>query len=135
MRNDGEDSFLCRLEECDDSNLLDSDGCSKNCRMETGFNCKGESISVSVVKIGINLLGKSRANFYAKANITRLNKVEVELIKFVILFAELNMCVDIEEGGSSPVEKWHVMSLEMKHIWSLQTEIHGFIYIQSGELS
>lgn len=78
MRNDGENSFLCRLEECDDSNLLDGDGCSKKCRMEAGFNCKGESISVSVVKMGISLLGKSRANFYGKANITRLNKVEVE---------------------------------------------------------
>lgn len=43
------------------------------------------------------------------------------------------MPVDIEEGGSSPVEKWHMMSLEMKHIWSLQTEMHGFIYIQSGD--
>lgn len=78
MANDGEYSFLCRLEECDDSNLLDGDGCSKKCRMETGFNCKGESISVSVVKIGINLLGKSRTNFYGKTNITRLNNVEVE---------------------------------------------------------
>lgn len=45
------------------------------------------------------------------------------------------MPVDIEEGESSSVEKWHMMSLEMKHIWSLQTEMHGFIYIQSGELS
>lgn len=133
MRNDGEDSFLCRLEECDDNNLLDGDGCSKKCRMETGFNCKGESISVSVVKI--SRLGKSRANFYVKANITRLKKVEVEWIKFVILFAELNIRIDIEEGGSSPVEKWHMMSLEIKHIWSLQTEIHAFIYIQSRELS
>lgn len=51
MRNDREDSFLYRLEECDDSNLLDGDGCSKKCRMEMGFNCKGESILVSVVKL------------------------------------------------------------------------------------
>lgn len=55
MGNDGENSFHCRLEECDDSNLLDGDGCSKKCRMETGFNCKGESTSVSVVKIAISL--------------------------------------------------------------------------------
>lgn len=78
MRNDGEDSFFYRLEECDDNNLLDGDGCSKKCRMETGFNCKGESTLVSEVKTGITLLGKGRANFYGKANITRLNKVEVE---------------------------------------------------------
>lgn len=28
---------------------------------------------------------------------------------FVNLFAELNKCVDIEDGRSSPVEKWHMM--------------------------
>lgn len=46
MRNYGEDGSLFRSEECDDSNLLDGDGCSKKCDMETGFNCKGESVSV-----------------------------------------------------------------------------------------
>ncbi|XP_078791697.1 pappalysin-2 isoform X3 [Oryzias latipes] len=30
------------MEECDDSNLLDGDGCSKKCRQEPGFNCNGE---------------------------------------------------------------------------------------------
>uniref|UniRef100_A0A3B5A2A3 Pappalysin 2 n=1 Tax=Stegastes partitus TaxID=144197 RepID=A0A3B5A2A3_9TELE len=29
-------------EECDDSNLLDGDGCSKKCHKEVGFNCNGE---------------------------------------------------------------------------------------------
>uniref|UniRef100_A0A3Q3M9T1 Pappalysin 2 n=1 Tax=Mastacembelus armatus TaxID=205130 RepID=A0A3Q3M9T1_9TELE len=29
-------------EECDDSNLLDGDGCSKKCHKEMGFNCNGE---------------------------------------------------------------------------------------------
>uniref|UniRef100_A0A8C9Z982 Pappalysin 2 n=1 Tax=Sander lucioperca TaxID=283035 RepID=A0A8C9Z982_SANLU len=29
-------------EECDDSNLLDGDGCSKKCHMEMGFKCNGE---------------------------------------------------------------------------------------------
>uniref|UniRef100_A0AAQ4R5I2 Pappalysin 2 n=1 Tax=Gasterosteus aculeatus aculeatus TaxID=481459 RepID=A0AAQ4R5I2_GASAC len=33
---------LCRAEECDDSNLLDRDGCSKSCQKETDFNCNGE---------------------------------------------------------------------------------------------
>uniref|UniRef100_A0A3B3ZES9 Sushi domain-containing protein n=1 Tax=Periophthalmus magnuspinnatus TaxID=409849 RepID=A0A3B3ZES9_9GOBI len=28
--------------ECDDSNLLDGDGCSKKCHKETDFNCNGE---------------------------------------------------------------------------------------------
>lgn len=75
-------------------------------------------------------LGKGRANFYGKANTTRLNKVKVEWIKFVILFAELNMHIDIEKGGSSPVEKWHMMSLEMKHIWSFSNR-NAWIYLQS----
>ncbi|TNM97688.1 hypothetical protein fugu_013934 [Takifugu bimaculatus] len=35
------DGLIQGLEECDDSNLLDGDGCSKKCRMEAGFNCKG----------------------------------------------------------------------------------------------
>lgn len=34
--------FLYRTEECDDSNLLDGDGCSKKCHKEMGFNCNGE---------------------------------------------------------------------------------------------
>lgn len=45
-------------EDCDDGNLLDGDGCSKKCLMETGFNCKGESVSVSVLKKGSNPRGK-----------------------------------------------------------------------------
>uniref|UniRef100_A0A8C6TTY6 Pappalysin 2 n=1 Tax=Neogobius melanostomus TaxID=47308 RepID=A0A8C6TTY6_9GOBI len=35
-------SVSFRSEECDDSNLLDGDGCSKKCHKETAFNCKGE---------------------------------------------------------------------------------------------
>uniref|UniRef100_A0A3P8SDJ0 Pappalysin 2 n=1 Tax=Amphiprion percula TaxID=161767 RepID=A0A3P8SDJ0_AMPPE len=31
-----------QTEQCDDSNLLDGDGCSKKCHKEVGFNCKGE---------------------------------------------------------------------------------------------
>lgn len=33
---------VCRTEDCDDGNLLDGDGCSKKCHMESGFNCNGE---------------------------------------------------------------------------------------------
>uniref|UniRef100_A0A674C6W8 Pappalysin 2 n=1 Tax=Salmo trutta TaxID=8032 RepID=A0A674C6W8_SALTR len=33
---------LCRTEDCDDGNLLDGDGCSKKCHMESGFNCNDE---------------------------------------------------------------------------------------------
>lgn len=38
------DLCLCsfRIEECDDGNLLDRDGCSKTCSMEPGFNCVGK---------------------------------------------------------------------------------------------
>lgn len=39
---DNDEGFVCRSEECDDSNLMDGDGCSKKCQKETGFNCKGE---------------------------------------------------------------------------------------------
>lgn len=44
LRNEGDtdESFVCRSEECDDSNLMDDDGCSKKCQKETDFNCKGE---------------------------------------------------------------------------------------------
>lgn len=48
----------CRSEDCDDGNLLDGDGCSKNCLMEPGFYCKGESVLVAVVKKGSNSKGK-----------------------------------------------------------------------------
>ncbi|XP_075994344.1 pappalysin-2 [Genypterus blacodes] len=36
------DGLTQGTEECDDSNLLDADGCSKKCRREAGFNCHGE---------------------------------------------------------------------------------------------
>ncbi|XP_023117394.2 pappalysin-2 [Amphiprion ocellaris] len=36
------DGLIQGTEECDDSNLLDGDGCSKKCHKEVGFNCKGE---------------------------------------------------------------------------------------------
>ncbi|KAL0966049.1 hypothetical protein UPYG_G00290160 [Umbra pygmaea] len=36
------DKLLQGTEECDDGNLLDGDGCSKKCHMESGFNCYGE---------------------------------------------------------------------------------------------
>ncbi|XP_041847930.1 pappalysin-2 [Melanotaenia boesemani] len=36
------DGLIQGTEECDDGNLLDSDGCSKKCYKEKGFNCNGE---------------------------------------------------------------------------------------------
>ncbi|XP_028987725.1 pappalysin-2 [Betta splendens] len=36
------DGLIQGTEECDDSNLLDGDGCSKKCHKEMGFNCNGE---------------------------------------------------------------------------------------------
>uniref|UniRef100_A0A3Q0QS71 Pappalysin 2 n=1 Tax=Amphilophus citrinellus TaxID=61819 RepID=A0A3Q0QS71_AMPCI len=36
------DGLIQGTEECDDSNLLDGDGCSKKCRKEMGFKCNGE---------------------------------------------------------------------------------------------
>ncbi|KAL4656120.1 pappalysin-2 [Arapaima gigas] len=36
------DGELQGEEQCDDGNLLDSDGCSKKCQMEPGFNCNGQ---------------------------------------------------------------------------------------------
>ncbi|KAM4560705.1 LOW QUALITY PROTEIN: pappalysin-2-like [Fundulus diaphanus] len=36
------DGVIKGTEECDDSNLLDGDGCSKKCHKEMGFNCHGE---------------------------------------------------------------------------------------------
>nr|XP_046265023.1 pappalysin-2 [Scatophagus argus] len=36
------DGLIQGSEECDDSNLLDGDGCSKKCLKEVGFNCNGE---------------------------------------------------------------------------------------------
>ncbi|XP_020791700.2 pappalysin-2 [Boleophthalmus pectinirostris] len=36
------DGFIQGSEECDDTNLLDGDGCSKKCQKERGFNCNGE---------------------------------------------------------------------------------------------
>lgn len=46
------DGLVQRSEDCDDGNLLDGDGCSKKCLLETGFNCKGEPASVALVKNG-----------------------------------------------------------------------------------
>ncbi|KAF7222859.1 pappalysin 2 [Nothobranchius furzeri] len=36
------DGLTQGMEECDDRNLLDGDGCSKKCLKEKGFNCNGE---------------------------------------------------------------------------------------------
>uniref|UniRef100_A0A665UJ66 Pappalysin 2 n=1 Tax=Echeneis naucrates TaxID=173247 RepID=A0A665UJ66_ECHNA len=36
------DGLIQGTEQCDDSNLLDGDGCSKKCLKEMGFNCNGE---------------------------------------------------------------------------------------------
>ncbi|KAI5103983.1 pappalysin-2 isoform X1, partial [Silurus meridionalis] len=36
------DGQLQGMEECDDGNLLDRDGCSKKCSKEPGFNCVGQ---------------------------------------------------------------------------------------------
>uniref|UniRef100_A0A674C6N0 Pappalysin 2 n=1 Tax=Salmo trutta TaxID=8032 RepID=A0A674C6N0_SALTR len=36
------DGLLQGTEDCDDGNLLDGDGCSKKCHMESGFNCNDE---------------------------------------------------------------------------------------------
>ncbi|KAM6918678.1 pappalysin-2 [Xenentodon cancila] len=36
------DGLIQGTEECDDSNLLDGDGCSKKCHKEMDFNCVGE---------------------------------------------------------------------------------------------
>uniref|UniRef100_A0A672GNP6 Pappalysin 2 n=1 Tax=Salarias fasciatus TaxID=181472 RepID=A0A672GNP6_SALFA len=36
------DGRIDRSEQCDDSNLLDGDGCSKKCLKEMGFKCNGE---------------------------------------------------------------------------------------------
>ncbi|KAJ8011954.1 hypothetical protein DPEC_G00063680 [Dallia pectoralis] len=36
------DGQLQWTEDCDDGNLLDGDGCSKKCAIESGFNCNGE---------------------------------------------------------------------------------------------
>ncbi|XP_032421623.1 pappalysin-2 [Xiphophorus hellerii] len=36
------DGAIQGTEECDDSNLLDGDGCTKKCIKEMGFNCVGE---------------------------------------------------------------------------------------------
>ncbi|KAK3567564.1 hypothetical protein QTP86_020030, partial [Hemibagrus guttatus] len=36
------DGKIQGMEECDDRNLLDRDGCSKKCSMEPGFNCVGQ---------------------------------------------------------------------------------------------
>ncbi|XP_060729395.1 pappalysin-2 [Tachysurus vachellii] len=36
------DGKIQGMEECDDGNLLDRDGCSKKCSMELGFNCVGQ---------------------------------------------------------------------------------------------
>ncbi len=33
-----------RDEECDDGNLIDGDGCSKDCKLEAGFNCEVRTI-------------------------------------------------------------------------------------------
>lgn len=37
-----------------------------------------------------------------------------------------------EEGQSSTVEKWHITPEDMKYVWSVQTQMSVFIYLQSG---
>lgn len=42
LHYDDDDPLSSRTEECDDSNLLDGDGCTRKCQKEPGFNCNGE---------------------------------------------------------------------------------------------
>lgn len=35
-------------EQCDDFNIIDSDGCSKACKIETGYECTGTPSICSV---------------------------------------------------------------------------------------
>lgn len=37
------DGFNYGQYECDDGNLISGDGCSKTCKIETGWNCTGGS--------------------------------------------------------------------------------------------
>ena len=33
------------INECDDGNRLDKDGCSSTCRVERGYKCRGGSVT------------------------------------------------------------------------------------------
>jgi cysteine-rich repeat protein len=37
------DGFNMGINECDDGNKIDKDGCSSNCRVERGYKCRGGS--------------------------------------------------------------------------------------------
>ena len=45
------DSFRTYPEECDDGNVLSSDGCNSDCKVEIGFQCIGGSYNNSAVDI------------------------------------------------------------------------------------
>ena len=62
--------------ECDDGNLLDGDGCSRDCEIETGFKCEGTNCWEIVPP-------KSTVSFVTKDNIFTMKFNEVIRIKGV----------------------------------------------------
>jgi len=46
------DGYKIAAEACDDGNLVDGDGCSSSCTIETGYECTGTPLSVCTVLCG-----------------------------------------------------------------------------------
>ena len=45
QENCGKGFRLSNTIECDDGNLIDGDGCSKDCKIEEFYKCEGGSLS------------------------------------------------------------------------------------------
>jgi cysteine-rich repeat protein len=43
------DGLRAGLEECDDGNVLDGDGCNANCTLEPGFKCSSTAVEISTL--------------------------------------------------------------------------------------
>ncbi len=47
------DGFRAGLEECDDGNVLDRDGCNANCTLEPGFKCSSTAVESSTLSASL----------------------------------------------------------------------------------
>jgi cysteine-rich repeat protein len=63
------DGLNLGINECDDGNLIDSDGCSSTCKIEAGFECHTQENGTDLCRM--------TGNFIAKLKVEDDNKLKV----------------------------------------------------------
>ncbi|CAD8214880.1 unnamed protein product [Paramecium octaurelia] len=125
-----EDGYLCynicgdgylaqQLEECDDGNLYNNDGCSDNCKVEKDWKCSTES-NISFCNYAI----------LPKITLTRLSKTDTSFQEFKLSFSEP---VCLSEKGISEEQFLQLILIEIINAKEVEydVEIKSIISITS----